>query len=72
MKVEWANRYFLIDGTPNLRVDVPVVRVEELQQWVNDKQIDIASSFINCDEISAYRLALEHLMAELEKRHGGA
>ena len=61
MKIEWATPH----STP-MSTDVRVVRVDELQQWVNDKKLDIVHSYMNYDEICAYRLALTQLLDELE------
>jgi hypothetical protein len=43
-----------------------VVPKEELVRWADETYVKIGNSFINCDEINAYRLCLEHLKAELE------
>ena len=68
MKIEWANKHFLVDGNPNVIVDVRVVRVDELQQWVNDRKLDVALSLMSYNEICAYRLALTQLLDELEEK----
>ena len=61
MKIEWATPH----STP-MSTDVRVVRVDELQQWVNDKKLDVVSSDMSYYEISAYRLALTQLLDEIE------
>lgn len=45
---------------------MPVVPKEELVRWIDETYVKIGNSCINCDEINAYRLGLEHLKAELE------
>ena len=68
MKIQWVGEQNIKDYSWDSRLIplVRVVRVEELQQWVNDKKLDIASSYMNYDEIGAYRLALTQLLDELE------
>ena len=61
MKIQWVGDSRLI---PPFRV----VRVEELQQWVNDKKLDVVLSYMNYDEIRAYRLALTQLLDEIEEK----
>lgn len=45
---------------------VAVIPLTTLTEVVEGLQVNIAHSFINSDEISAYRLACEHILTQLE------
>ena len=68
MKIEWVGEQNIKDysGDSRLIPPVRVVRVEELQQWANDRKLDVALSLMSYNEICAYRLALTQLLDELE------
>ena len=70
MKIEYVWQAELCDLPPSPfePTSIPVVRVDELQQWVNDRKLDVALSIMSYDEISAYRLALTQLLDELEEK----
>ena len=68
MKIQWVGEQNIKDYSWDSRLIPPVrvVRVEELQQWVNDKKLDVVSSDMSYYEIGAYRLALTQLLDEIE------
>jgi len=45
---------------------VPVIPLADLRKVVEGLRENIAHSFINTDEISAYRLACEHILTQFE------
>lgn len=71
MKIEFSHYVTSDDIAPCLRC-IPVVRMHELKRWAEEMSLTVESSFNTCDEIYAYRLALEHLMSELGYKQGGA
>ena len=74
VKIEWvkdghlkATKQLVEADTDLLEFVTPVVRLDELRRWLHGQSEAIGNSFINCDEINAYRLALDHLLAELKE-----
>ena len=68
MKIEyvWEGELCDLCPSPFEPTSIRVVRVDELQQWVNDRKLDVALSLMSYNEICAYRLALTQLLDELE------
>mgnify|MGYP001324399162 CR=1 FL=1 len=69
LKIEWCTELYPSKEEENFGEagDFAVVRLDELRRWLEAQSKAIGNSFINCDEINAYRLALDHLLAELKE-----
>ena len=72
--VKWVAEYYeQAEQVPRDRIGetvetkpIAVVPLADLTEVVEGLKANIAHSFINTDEISAYRLACEHLLTQLE------
>ena len=64
-RVKWADPHELTDE-PERFTTMPVIPLSALTEVVEGLRENIAHSFINTDEISAYRLACEHILTQFE------